>query len=212
MGSLSGGEVMVEMTTSVDDLNRKLEIYSGQLVRQARWEAERLKSEFMADVPLDQVLPLAERAVRTAEQAAAATDRIVPAFERAVATAESAPQLLSSEREEAIKALQMELARTIQFAQEERAVALAHLTQERIAALQTFDERLAAERKALTDDSSRISQGLVDHAVWRLTQLAAVILIAVFICTVLLLFLTRRLFLGQSLPLRELGQASPQLR
>ena len=65
MGTLSTGEVMAEMTTSVDDLSRRLEVYSGQLVRQARWEADLLKSEILTDLPLDQALPLAERAVRS---------------------------------------------------------------------------------------------------------------------------------------------------
>jgi hypothetical protein len=83
-------------------------VYAEQLVRQARWEADLLKSEILTDVPLDQAMPLAERAVRSAEQAAATLDRLAPAVERAVAVAESAPKLITSEREAGIKALQEE--------------------------------------------------------------------------------------------------------
>ena len=119
-GALSTGEVVADITTSVDDLSRRLEVYTEQLVRQARWEADLLKSEILTDVPLDQALPLAERAVRTAEQAAATLDRLAPVVERAVVVAESAPKLITSEREAAIKVLQEELARTIRFMQEER--------------------------------------------------------------------------------------------
>jgi hypothetical protein len=198
-GSLSTGEVVAEITTSVDDLSRRLEIYSDQLVRQAHWEADLLKWEILNDVPLDQALPLAERAVRTAEQAAATMDRLAPAVERAVVVAENTPKVIASEREVAIKALQVELARTIAFAQDERTAALAYLTQERIAALKTLEERLAIERKTLTLDLDRISVQVVDHAVWRVAQLAGVILVALFVGAVLLLLLTRRLFpLGQS--------------
>jgi septal ring factor EnvC (AmiA/AmiB activator) len=198
-GALSTGEVVYEITTAVDDLSRRLDIYSDQMVRQARWEADLLKSEILADVPLDQALPLAERAVRTAEQAAATVDRLAPAVERALSVAENTPKLITSERKEAINALQVELARTIRFAQEERTAALAQLTQERIATLKDLDERLEIERKALTVDLDRISVQVVDHAIWRVAQLAAVILIALFISAVLLLLLTRRLFpVGQS--------------
>ena len=38
--SFSIGEAVMEVTTTVDDLNQKLGIYSDQLFRQARWEAE----------------------------------------------------------------------------------------------------------------------------------------------------------------------------
>jgi hypothetical protein len=158
-----------------------------------------LKSEILADVPLEQALPLAERAVNSAEQAAATMDRLAPAVERAVVVAENTPKLITSEREAAIKALQDELARTIKFAQDERTGALTFLTQERIAVLKTLDERLTIEREALTKDLDRISVQVVDHAIWRVAQLAAVILVALFISAVLLLLLARRLFpVGQS--------------
>jgi hypothetical protein len=198
-GAVSTGEVMADITTTVDDLSRRLEVYSDQLVRQARWEADLLKSQILSDVPLDQALPLAARAVRAAEQAVATMDRLPPAIERAVVVAENTPKLIASEREVAIKALQVELARTIRFAQDERAGALAYLTEERIAALKTLDERFAIEGKALAEDFSRISVQVVDHTLWRVAQLSAVILVALFIGAVLLLLLMRRLFpLGQS--------------
>jgi hypothetical protein len=194
MGTVSSGEVMVDVTTAMDDLNRRVEIYTDQLFRQAHWEADLFKSEFLADVPLDEALPLAQRAMRTAEQTAATVDHLAAAAERALAVAEGAPQLITSEREAAIKVLQTELARTIQFAQEERAAVLSHLTQERIVALETLAEKLASERKSFVEEINQTSLLVVDHAMWRLAQLAAVMLLALFVCAVLLLLLTRRLF------------------
>jgi hypothetical protein len=194
-GASSTGEVVADITTSVDDLSRRLEIYSEQLVRQASWEAELLKSEILADVPLDQALPLAERAVRTAEQAAATLDRLAPVVERAVVVAESGPKLITSEREAAIKVLQEELAATMRFMQEERIAALAQVTQERIAALKSLEQRLELERKGLSEDLDRMSVKAVNHAAWRFAQLSALVLVAVFTGLVLLLLLARRLFL-----------------
>ena len=193
-GAFSAGEAVTDITTSVDDLSRRLEVYAEQLVRQARWEADLLKSELLTDVPLDQALPLAERAVRTAEQAAATLDRLVPVVERAVVVAESGPKLITSEREAAIKVLQEELTRTIRFVQEERLAALAELDRERVAAFKSLEETFELERKGLTADVDRLSVGMVDHASWRLAQLSVLILVALFTGLVLLLRLTRRLF------------------
>jgi hypothetical protein len=192
--ALSAGEVVAEVTTSLDDLSRRLEVYAEQLVRQARWEADLLKSELLTDVPLDQALPLVERAVRSAEQATATLDQLGPEVERAVAVAESAPKLITSEREAAIKVLQEELTRTIRFMQEERIAALAYLTQERVAALKSLEEKMEIERKGLTADLNRISAQVVDHAAWRAAQLCLLILVALFTGLVLLLLLTQRLF------------------
>ena len=135
-GSLSTGAAVAEITTTVDDLNRRLEVYSDQLFRQGRWEAELFKSELMAELPVAQAVPLAERAVKSAEQAVATIDRLAPAVERAVVVAETVPKLIATEREVAIKAVQDELTRTIKFVQQERVAALEHLTKERLAAIE----------------------------------------------------------------------------
>src|SRR5262249_51618068 len=63
----STGEVAEQVTTTVDDLNRRLELYSQQLFRQARWEAELFTAEILSDLEVKQVLPLAERAVNSIE-------------------------------------------------------------------------------------------------------------------------------------------------
>ena len=104
----------------MDDVNRKIDVYSDHLFRQVRWEAELLGSDLrLADLP-----PLAERAVQSAERATATLDSLAPAFERAVAVAESTPAIVASERKAAIDAFGKELTRTIAFLQEERIAAL----------------------------------------------------------------------------------------
>src|SRR5262249_17964592 len=47
--AFSTGEAVVEMITTLDDLNRKLEIYNDQLFRQARWETERFKFALLSE-------------------------------------------------------------------------------------------------------------------------------------------------------------------
>jgi hypothetical protein len=161
--SVSAGEAVAEITTTVDDLNRRLEIYSDQLFRQARWEAQLFKSELLTNLPVTQVMPLAERAMKSAEQTVATVDRLATALERAVVTVENAPKLVAGEREVAIKAVQDELTRTIKLVQEER-----------VAALKELHENMIVERKALTRDLDLIGLKTVDQAFWRGTQLLAV--------------------------------------
>ena len=171
--SWSTGEAVAEITTSIDDLNRKLDVYSDQLFRQVRWEAELLGGDLeLADVP-----PLAERAVQSAERAAADLDRLAPGFERAVAVAEGAPALVASERKAAIDGLSRELTRTITFLQQERIAALRQVTAERIAAISGVSQAVSEERKAFDRDIERIGLQLVDRAMWRLAQLVAAVLV-----------------------------------
>ncbi len=188
--SWSTGEAAAEFTTSVDDVNRKIDVYSDHLFRQIRWEGELLGSDLrLADLP-----PLAERAVQSAERATATLDSLAPAFERAVAVAEDTPALVASERKAAIDAFGADLTRTITFLQQERIAALQQVTSERIAAIRAISEAMTVERKALDQDLNRMGLELVDHAMWRLAQLVAAVLIVLGIGTVALLFVVRRLF------------------
>jgi hypothetical protein len=188
--SWSTGEAVAEFTTSVDDVNRKIDVYSDHLFRQIRWEADLLGS----DLGLADLTPLAERAVQSAERATATLDTLAPAFERAVAVAEDTPALVASERKAALDAFGADLTRTIAFLQQERIAALQQVTSERIAAIREISEAMTVERKALDQDLNRMGLEVVDHAMWRLAQLVAAVLIVLGIGTVAMLFLVRRLF------------------
>ena len=188
--SWSAGEAVADIATSLDDFNRKLDVYNDHFFRQVRWEGELLGSDLgLADVP-----PLAERSVQSMERVGAAFDRLAPGFERAVAVAEGAPAVVASERKAAIDAFGEELTRTIGFLQQERMAALQQVTAERIAAIGGFSQSLSEERKALDQDIERIGLELVDHAVWRLAELAAAVLVFLGVGTVAILVVVRKLF------------------
>jgi hypothetical protein len=186
----STGEAVADITTSVDDLNRKLDVYSDHLFRQVRWEGQLLGDDLkLADVP-----PLAERTAQSVEKAAAALDRIAPSFERVATVAEGAPALLTSERTAAFDGFGRELTRTIAFLQQERIEALKQITEERIAAVGDLTHTMSEERKALDQDIERVGLELVDHAVWRLAQLVAATLVSLGVGMVGFLVLVRKLF------------------
>jgi hypothetical protein len=164
LGSMSTGQAVAGITTTVDDLNRRLEVYSDQMVRQARWEAELFKSDLLTELPVAQALPLAERAVKAAEQFATTTDRLEPMVERAVVAVENAPKLIASEREATVLALRAE----------------------RIASLMELHEAMTVERKAMTQDIEQISLKVVDHAFWRAAQLLAAVLVILAVIIIVL--------------------------
>jgi hypothetical protein len=101
---------------------------------------------------------------------------------------------VASERKAAIDALGKELTRTITFLQEERIAALKQITTERIAAISGLGHEVSEERQALGRDVERIGHELVDHAVWRLAQLLAAVLVCLGAGTVAILVLVRKLF------------------
>jgi hypothetical protein len=190
--SWSTGEAVAEITTSVDDLNRKLDVYNELVFRQARWEAELLASDLrLADVP-----PLAERSVQSAESLASAFDRIAPGFERLAAVAETTPSFVAAERKATIDELGGELTRMIAFLEKERIVALKQVTDERVAAINTMTQAVTEERSAFERDSERVAVQLVDHLIWRLAELLAAVLVCLGVGTVGILLLARKLFFG----------------
>ena len=218
----TAGEVIAEMATTADDLHREIQIYSAHLFRQARWEAELLK----LDLPTDEVLPLAERAVKSSERAVASLDALTPSIATAANAAAKAadaassatsklpadiPALVASERKAAVDAITEDLRVTLTFLQGERIAALKQITEERIAAMDHIsDERIAIlkevreiadnERLALSKDMAQASLQVVDHAAWRLAQIVAATFVAVVLGALLLLFLIRRLFLSPAAP------------
>jgi hypothetical protein len=212
----SAGEVVAELAATADDLHREIQIYSNHLFRQARWEAQLVE----LDLPTDQVMPLAERAVKSSERAVTTLDQLTPSLTVAANAAAKAadaasdatsklpaniPTLVTTERIAAVDAIGEDLRKTLLFATGERIAAFGEISQERIAAMdQISAERIAVmkdvreisdtERLALSKDIEQASLNVVDQAAWRLTKIIAWSLIAVFMAIVFLLFLTRWLF------------------
>jgi ATP-dependent protease HslVU (ClpYQ) peptidase subunit len=183
-----------ELTTSVDDLNRRLEIYSDQLFRQARWEAQLFQSELLGELSSGESIPFAAKLMKSTEQVADFMNRVEPPLDRALIALEDLPKVIDSGREAAVNAFHDEFAQTFQVVREERVAALAQLTAERVAALNDFGDDLVVERRAMTHDIDQISQSMVDHAMWRLAQLAAAMIAVMFLAAVALLLGVRRMF------------------
>src|SRR5262245_60302894 len=200
---LIAAEAVAEITTTLDDLNRRLEVYSAQLFRQARWEAERFTSELLSDLAADQAVPLAERAAQSAGRAVGTVERLAPPIERAAGVAQEAPKIVAVERKAAFKALHGELARTIQFVHDERHAAMDDLTKELSAALQELHDTIATERQALTSDVEQLSLKVVDHAMGQLARLLGAAMAAAVMTACLGLFLVRRLFFRRPLDIRR---------
>src|SRR5262245_59311392 len=86
-----------------DDLNRKMDVYSDQLFRQARWEAERIRLELMRDLQRDETFKSVNELLKSTQQAVATVNRLAPALERTLGLAQDAPKLVATERETVVK-------------------------------------------------------------------------------------------------------------
>jgi hypothetical protein len=207
----SAGELIAEVATTADDVHREIQIYSTHLFRQARWEADLLK----LDLRTEEVLPLAERAVTSAERASATLNQLTPSIETAANAAAKAadaasdassrlpsdiPALAASERKAAVDAINDDLRQTLTFLQAERIAAMDRISDERVAVLKEVREIAATERYTLSQDIAQAGLKVVDHAAWRLAQIVAATLVSTFVGGLLLLFLIRRWFLSPAAP------------
>ena len=165
----SAGQAISEATTTIDDLNRKMEVYSAQLFRQARWEAERLKRQTVRELRADQAIPLAERAVESAEQAAATVDQLAPLVERALGVAHDLPRILAAERETAMRVIHEEVTRAAQSVRDERVAALDQLREERVIALKDLDESITRQRQQVIADVDLLTLRRIDYTLGRVT-------------------------------------------
>lgn len=154
-------EAFGNLTVTLDDLVRRLEVYSDQVPKQARWEAELLLLDAGRAPAIAKTLSLAEgavassdRAVEAAQRAAQVAERLAPAVERAVATVEKLPETMAAERRAALAEVRADVAR---------------------------------ERKAMTDDMERLTLQVVDHAFWRACQLTGAVIGIALVAAVFLL-------------------------
>ena len=185
-------EVAVNVAVTLDDLSRRIDIYSAQLLDQSRWQAELFAMDLARDYQVEKAMPLAKSAVQAAEKSIEVVNRIAPRLEAALETVESAPELVEQERAAAIGALQVELSRTLQFIQKERIAALTLLTHEREATLLEVNRILVEEHKALIDDMEQVSLKLVDHGFMRLAQLVAAFLVVLVVAFFLVMVMLKR--------------------
>jgi hypothetical protein len=192
--TFSTQELAGNVVVTLDDLTKRMDVYSTQLLDQGRWQAELFAMDMADDYQLKQAMPLAESAVQAANEAVETVKRLEPAVQDTLAVAKTAPELISGERVAAIEAAHAEISRSLEFVQTERIAALEYVTQERVAALQNLNQTIAEERKIILTDAERIAENAVDHAMLRIAQLTAVVLISIFVGILLLLFITRRLF------------------
>ncbi|MCB1130780.1 MAG: hypothetical protein KDN05_06590 [Verrucomicrobiae bacterium] len=200
---LGGAEAVGTVAVTADDLNRKVEVYTDQLVRQARWEAELLAMDLTDQWNIDDVAVLGERTVGAVEgmdhlfdDIGSSVERLLPMLERITTALEGAPLLVSNERRATVEALHAELDRTISVVREERATALRFISNEREEALQTLQATVVQEREILTRDIEAISLRAIDHAFWRLAQLVLAVGAALLVLGIVALWIIRRMIPG----------------
>jgi hypothetical protein len=184
--SFSVREAVGTISVTVEDLNRRIEIYSAQLLDQSRWEAELLVMDMGENYQLDKALPLAQSAVGSAGRAVDTFDHLAPQLERTLATVEKAPDLVDRERQALVK--DMSGLMEVQVS--------ALLDRQRDAAIKAVSAEMrdiiAQEHKALMQDIEQAGERIVDHAFHQAIILILVTCGAVLLAALLYQFLRKR--------------------
>jgi hypothetical protein len=105
----SAPEAASDLVVTMDDLSRRMDVYSGQLPDQSRWEAELIAMDLASQYQAENAMPLAMKAVQSLADTDDAIDRAVAPFERTAATLESIPGILTKERTAAQQDLHEEI-------------------------------------------------------------------------------------------------------
>ncbi len=191
------GEAVDAMVTTVDDLNRKLEVYSDQIPAQARWQAELFAMDALEELKLRE----------SVEKMPVLMDTAIAALE----TAQTAPTMVASEREIVLEALRVEIAfalETLQFERQmvmkqlslERELILADIAANRIALTQdlrsereAIEAMVARERVIILDETEELRGRLISDLFWRLVIILGLIgLYLAILVLAILWFLNRR--------------------
>ncbi len=188
-----------EMVTTVDDLNRKIGVYSAQLPEQARWEAELLILDVLGYYRLDET---AERMPQFMDQAEKTMDNANVALIEANGLMQDIPELIDEERNailakltEERKIVMGELNKYWDDAYNEletiRTEALANLQAERVT-LQNF---ISKERQAAIDDVDQMRRELADDIFYKALILLALIAVYLLLLTIgILWYLNHKLW------------------
>jgi hypothetical protein len=208
-GGMGGFRTLSGVGVGMDDLSRRMEVYSAQLPKIATWQAEIMLLKMLGDEASDPPLAALPRLMETAVDLGA--------------TVEDLPDLVAAEREAILEAVRVERLETLEFIRAERKAILAWASAERTAILAEFDaqrqaatvdmqgelqqaiETLQGEREQTLDDAEQIGtrtidysiervEGLIDHVFMRSMQLLGIALVGVL----LLLFVARLLLRGKT--------------
>jgi len=189
--SFSPMDAAGSITVSVDDLNRRLEIYSAQLMEQARWQAELFTMRLEDELQVKKAVPLTEAAVKSADRIAGSLEPLVPALDESLGPLKALPEIIASERTAIFDALSIQIDRVLAFIQGERVATLKQFTQERLATARDIRSALDEERRLIKAEVGQMIDQAVDRAFLRAAQIGAVALASTFVGIVILMFLAR---------------------
>ena len=186
------------MSDELRDLSARLSVYNEIMPKTARWQAALLLvAKAAGGVSFIETM-------RDIESYAGGMEDIVIFLDTLQVLLDSIPQLVSSEREAVMTDITREriavmnemselLAVTLAAINQERTAVMDGVTQERIAALQELDAIAARLTEMALDQAEVRIENAIDHLIWRLVQVLAVVAVLVAVAGFFVLrYLTAR--------------------
>jgi len=193
---LGGMKLVGSVAVTLDDLGRRIEVYSDQLLRQWRWQVELIAMDLEIEYG--------------AHPTIAGLPALMESVNHALKVTETLPELVGREREAAIAAIDTQLTRVLEFMNSERNEVLEHLTAERFAVLEEMERvrvetilelkseleltraMIREEREAALDEAGTLATDAIDHAIYRLAQLVAAVVLVLLVAGGIAVTLIRR--------------------
>jgi hypothetical protein len=189
------------MSDEVRDLSARISVYNEIAPKTARWQAALLLlSQEAGGVSFIEML-------RDIERYASGMEDIVIFLDTLKVLLDSIPQLVSSEREAVMTDITRErvavmneisemLTVTLAAIDQERLAVMDGVTQERMAALQELDAIAARLTEMALDQAEVRIENAIDHLIWRLVQVLAVVAVLVAVAG----FFVLRYLAGRRMP------------
>ncbi|MBL9123577.1 MAG: hypothetical protein JNG90_08075 [Planctomycetaceae bacterium] len=166
-------DVVGGLNENMADMRKLSALYADFLPKQARWQAELLLIDSLAQQPVGAALSDLSTAAKAAERAAATAERIPALVERERLAAQ---QIVGTERQAAFQEIERMRVETLGTLRDERVAVLAALRTERELttaaveaaaqrSLAAFDERIAARGAQLAEQSERLVGRVYQRAV-----------------------------------------------
>ena len=200
-GRAGAGTVILGLGEVLDDLSKRLTIYTEHLPREARWQAELAAMRLMQNLPVEDALLAAESVAESHEQlaeshdllaqsVASALDLIPAEHEAAYGELENLTQRtigeINRQREDTIAALRLEREALVRAIEVQSELALQRVREERIATMGQLEQMLETTIDSSFDRSEDLADRLFFRVLILIVILAAMLLVVGIVFTRLL--------------------------
>jgi len=184
-GRAGAGTVILGLGEVLDDLSKRLTIYTEHLPREARWQAELAAMRLMQDPPVADALLAAESLAGSHEQLAGSHERLAQSVASGLDLITAEHEVAFGELEDltqrTIAALRLEREALVRAIEAQSELVLQRVREERIATMSQLEQMLETTIDSAFDRSEDLADRLFFRALILIVILAAMLLVVAIV-------------------------------